>query len=55
MKILLVDDDIYSISELTSLLNYEHTLQIPSNGVEALNLYKTDHFDVVSTDIRCLR
>ena len=55
MKILLVDDDIYSISALTNLLNYEHTLRIASNGRDALDSFSSDHYDVVLTDIQMPR
>ncbi len=52
MTILLVDDDIYSISALTNLLQYEHTLRIASNGQDALKSFIENHYDVVVTDIR---
>ena len=52
MKILIVDDDIYSVSALTGLLNHEHTLQISSTGADALDLFRKYHFDVILTDIR---
>lgn len=52
MNILLVDDDISSVTALTNLLEHEHTLRIASNGLDALQTFQIAHFDVVITDIR---
>lgn len=52
MNILLVDDDISSVTALTNLLEHEHTLRIASNGYDALQTFQVAHFDVVITDIR---
>ena len=52
MNILLVDDDISSVTALTNLLEHEHTLRIASNGFDALQTFEVAHFDVVITDIR---
>ncbi len=51
MNILLVDDDISSVTALTNLLEHEHTLRIASNGLDALQTFEVAHFDVVITDI----
>lgn len=52
VNILLVDDDISSVTALTNLLEHEHTLRIASNGLDALQTFQIAHFDVVITDIR---
>ena len=53
MKILIVDDNKYSVSALTNLLkNNNYTLEIAANGREALDLYNADRFDVVITEIK---
>ncbi|MCD6308338.1 MAG: response regulator [Candidatus Latescibacteria bacterium] len=52
MKILLVDDDPCSVSALANLLQFDHTLWIARNGVEALEQCRKELFDVVVTDIR---
>lgn len=55
VNILLVDDDISSVTALTNLLEHEHTLRIASNGMDALQVFEIAHFDVVITDIRMPR
>lgn len=52
MNILLVDDDISSVTALTNLLEHEHTLRIASNGLDAIQTFQIAHFDVVITDIK---
>ena len=52
MNILLVDDDISSVSALANLLQHEHTLRIASNGVDALQAFEVADFDTVITDIK---
>ena len=52
MNILLVDDDISSVTALTNLLEHEHTLRIAANGLDAIQTFHIAHFDVVITDIR---
>jgi len=52
VKILLVDDDLCSVSALANLLQFDHTLRIARNGVEALELCGKELFDVVVSDIR---
>ncbi|MHB9027414.1 MAG: response regulator [Candidatus Latescibacterota bacterium] len=52
MNILLVDDDISSVTALTNLLEHDHTLRIASNGLDAIQTFQITHFDVVITDIR---
>lgn len=52
MKILLVDDDISTVSALTTLLEFDHTLRIASNGLDAYEAVKANSYDVVVTDIR---
>ena len=51
MNILIVDDDISSITALTNLLEYEHNLKIASNGFDGFEQYKARHYDVVITDV----
>ena len=51
MNILLVDDDISFVSVLSDFLKQKHTLRIASNGLDALNIFKVNHYDVVITDI----
>jgi len=51
MNILLVDDDIIFVSVLSDFLKQKHTLRIASNGLDALNIFKVNHYDVVITDI----
>lgn len=52
MNILLVDDDISSVTVLTTLLEFDHTLQVATNGREAYQAVKKNRYDVVVTDIR---
>jgi YesN/AraC family two-component response regulator len=52
VNILLVDDDISSVTALTNLLEHAHTLRIASNGLDAIQTFQIAHFDVVITDIR---
>jgi YesN/AraC family two-component response regulator len=52
VNILLVDDDISSVTALTNLLEHDHTLRIASNGLDAIQTFQIAHFDVVITDIR---
>lgn len=52
MRILLVDDDISSVSALANLLQHEHTLKIASNGADALQAFEVSDFDTVITDIK---
>jgi len=51
MNILLVDDDISSVTALTNLLSHDHDLKIASNGYDAFNMIAGNHYDVVITDI----
>ncbi len=50
MKILLVDDDISSITALTNLLKDNNSLRIANNGLDAFELFKANKYDVVITD-----
>jgi YesN/AraC family two-component response regulator len=52
MRILLVDDDISSVSALANLLKHEHSLKVASNGMDALSAFKVADFDTVITDIK---
>jgi len=52
VRILLVDDDFSSISALANLLEYNNTLKIANNGVDALMMFEAERFDVVVTDIK---
>ena len=51
MRLLLVDDDISSMSALTNLLQHDYKLEMASNGADALKIFKKEHIDVVITDI----
>ena len=51
MNILLVDDDISSVTALKNLLEHEYTLKIASNGVDAFKFFKTGRYNVVITDV----
>lgn len=55
MRILLVDDDISSVSALANLLKHEHSLKVASNGEDALSAFKVADFDTVITDIKMPR
>jgi two-component system, response regulator YesN len=52
MNILLVDDDISSVSALANLLQHEYSLEIASNGIDALKIVESSKIDVVITDIK---
>ena len=52
MRILIVDDDIYSVLALTNLLQHDHVLRIATNGQDALSLFAEGRYDAVVTDIR---
>lgn len=51
MRLLLVDDDISSMSALTNLLQHDYKLKMASNGADALKIFKKEPIDVVITDI----
>jgi len=51
VHILLIDDDISFVKVLTDFLIQEHTLWITTNNLEALNIFKVSHFDVVIINI----
>ena len=51
MNILLVDDDISSVTALTNLLDHDHDLKIATNGYDAFDLITANRYDVVITDI----
>jgi len=52
LRILIVDDDIYSGLALTNLLQHDHVLRIATNGQDALSLFAEGDYDAVVTDIR---
>ncbi|MCE5250230.1 response regulator [bacterium] len=51
MKILLVDDDISSVTALMNLLEHDHVLKIASNGCDGLEQFDKNFYNVVVTDI----
>ncbi len=52
MNILLVDDDLCSVSALTNLLQFDHSVRIARNGFEALRLFREGEFDLVVSDVQ---
>ncbi|MFY9152227.1 MAG: response regulator [Prolixibacteraceae bacterium] len=52
LKILLVEDNLLNQRVVTfSLKKYNHEVIIANNGVEAVEQYRTDSFDVILMDI----
>ena len=53
LSILLVEDNVLNQRIVTfSLKKYNHSVQIANNGLEALELFKSNKFDVILMDIR---
>ena len=51
-KILIIDDDPQVCELISTMLNFEkHSVQIAYDGIEALKLYKSNHHDLIITDI----
>jgi len=50
VNILLVDDDISSITALANLLKDSNVLKIANNGMDALDMFMANTYDVVVTD-----
>lgn len=55
MNILLIDNDISFVKVLADFLKQEHKLRITSNNLDALNIFKASHFDVVIISIYMLK
>ncbi|WP_163715406.1 response regulator [Mangrovibacterium lignilyticum] len=52
LSILLVEDNVLNQRIVTfSLKKYNHTVEIANNGLEALEVFKTQKFDVILMDI----
>lgn len=52
LSILLVEDNVLNQRIVTfSLKKYNHSVQIANNGLEALELFKSNKFDVILMDI----
>lgn len=51
-RVLIIDDDPQVCELLTVMLNAEkYFVETAYDGIEALNIYKSSHFDLVITDI----
>jgi two-component system, OmpR family, response regulator MprA len=55
-KVLIVEDDLFVRDTLKEMLStLDHTYNVASNGVEALNKATREHFDAIITDVHMPR